>query len=336
MPGKVEHERLAKAGIDVYTSPYDRVDCLENRGDLEALFNVLVDCRNASGVYPRFTLNTVLGNPDFDAIRDSKYQRFVHETLFDSYLHCHGEDLRPVWIQAMDEGIIRPQFHGREHLNVGLWLKDLRAGHSETRTAFEHGYFGHTTKTSSPRQSNYLAAFWPQSQGHVEDIKDIVEDGLNLFERQFGYRSRSFIPCNYVLPEALEAHTASIGVELIQGQRGQLRPASNGSTVSVRRSYTGERNEYGQFYSVRNVKFEPFEDPSRDWVASAMKEIKSAFFWGTPAVVSTHRVNYVSGMDIEHRDRNLRLLDTLLRRILATWPDVEFVSSDELISMMAD
>ena len=170
----------------------------------------------------------------------------------------------------------------------------------------------------------------------MDDIKDIIEDGLNLFERLFGYRSRSFIPCNYILPEALEAVIASLGIELIQGQRGQLRPSSDGSTVSVRRNYTGQRNKYGQLYSVRNVKFEPFEDPSRDWVASALREIKSAFFWGTPAIISTHRVNYVSGMDIRHRDRNLRLLDTLLRKILATWPDVEFASSDELISMMAD
>ena len=336
MPGRLEFEKLAETGIDVHTCPYDRIDTLEGKDDLEALFNLLTHHRSSTGLSPRFTFNAVLGNPDFDAIRDSGFEHFFHEDLFESYCHYHGEDLRAVWAQAMDEKLIRPQFHGREHLNVGLWLKDLKAGRLETKMAFNSNYYGHTTRTSSPRQSNYLAAFWPQSQSHFDEIKDIVEDGLNLFEKLFGYRSRSFIPCNYVLPEALEAETASFGIELIQGQRGQLQPSADGSSVSKRRSYTGQRNKHGQLFSVRNVKFEPFEDLSHDWVASALKEIKSAFFWGTPAIISTHRANYVSGMDLKNRDRNLRLLDTLLRKILVAWPDVEFVSSDDLIPMMAD
>lgn len=334
MPGQAEFERLAACGIDVRTCPYDRLDCLESKGDLEALFNVLVSHRNASGQSPRFTFNTILGNPDFDAIRDCGFQKFHREDLFESYLHRHGEDLRPVWKKAMGERLIHPQFHGREHLNVRLWLTDLKAGQPDTLAAFSQGYYGHRTRTSSSMQRNYLAAFWPQSEEHFDELAEIVEDGLNVFEALFGYRSRSLVPCNYVLPAALEELTAKLGVRMIQGQRGQLRPSLDGSAVSVRRGYTGLLNEYGQFYSVRNVKFEPFEDPSRDWVASAMNEIKSTFFWGTPAIMSTHRVNYVGGIDIKHRDRNLRLLDALFNRILATWPDVEFVSSDELIPLM--
>jgi hypothetical protein len=65
-----------------------------------------------------------------------------------------------------------------------------------------------------------------------------------------------------------------------------------------------------------------------------MREIKSAFFWRTPAIISTHRVNYASGMDIKNRDNNLKLLEMLLQNILRTWPDVEFVTSDELISII--
>ena len=336
MPGKLEYESLAAKGIDVHTCLYDRIDTLECKDDLEALFNVLIQHRNSAGVSPRFTFNSILGNPDFDAILDSGFQQFFHENLFESYCHYHGEDLKPVWVRAMEEQLIRPQFHGREHLNVGLWLRDLKAGRPETKTAFAHNYYGHTTRTSSPLQKNYLAAFWPHSQSHFDEIKVVVEDGLNLFEKMFGYRSQTFIPCNYVLPMALEAVTATLGVRLIQGQRGQIRPSTDGSSLSIRRSFTGQRNKYGQFYSVRNVRFEPFEDLSRDWVGSALNEIKSAFFWGTPAIISTHRVNYVSGMEQDNRDRTLRLLDTLLRKILEAWPDVEFASADELIPMIAD
>lgn len=334
MPGRSQFEVLERSGIDVHTNPYDQLDCLENKDDLEALFNVLASYKNSSGQSPRFTFNTILGNPDFQAIREAEFQEFFRKDLFESYLLAYGEDLRPVWEQAMNERLIRPQFHGREHLNVGLWLSDLRAGHTETRTAFSQNYYGHRTSTSAANQKNYLAAFWPQSSGHLVEIEGIIKDGLDLFEKFFGYRSKSFIPCNYILPEALEAVTAELGVELIQGQRGQLLPSSDGSIVGMRRNFTGERNAYGQFYSVRNVRFEPFEAPSRDWVATAMREIKAAFFWRSPAIVSTHRANYVGSMSVRHRDQNLRLLSTLLENVLKRWPDVEFACTDELIPML--
>jgi hypothetical protein len=136
------------------------------------------------------------------------------------------------------------------------------------------------------------------------------------------------------MPAELEAVIAENGVELIQGQRGQIQPSRDGSELFIRRRHTGQLGRKGQLYSVRNVSFEPFEDASRDWVATALEEIRGAFFWGTPAIISTHRVNYVGGIDIENRDRNLKLLGKFLRKILDTWPDIEFISSDELIPIM--
>jgi hypothetical protein len=334
VPGLQCRQRLTDSGLDVTSSRYDLLDCLESRSDLEQLFNVLDRHRGNNGRAPRFTMNMILGNPDFEAIRQSNFEEYAFEDLFETYRRHHGENLQPVWERASTEGLIRPQFHGREHLNVDLWLHDLRAGHHDARIAFDHGYFGLETQTSSARQKHYLAAYWPTSASHFRSIMAIAEDGLDRFERLFGYRSRSFIACNYVLPGGLEAILGEKGVELIQGQRGQLCPSSDGSQLPIRRSYTGQRNRTRQLYSVRNVNFEPFEDPSRDWVTSAMREIKSAFFWRTPAIISTHRVNYASGMDIKNRDNNLKLLEMLLQNILRTWPDVEFVTSDELISII--
>lgn len=336
MPGLNARRKLEKLGLDVSSNRYNLLDCLENRNDLENFLSVLEDHRSAAGKAPRFTMNMILGNPNFEAIRAANFEEYIHEDLFESSRRCYGEELQPVWRQGMADGLIRPQFHGREHLNVGLWLDDLRAGHRDTRLAFDHGYFGLATQTSSPRQKSYLAAYWPTSATHFRDIETIVKSGLDLFEELFGYRSRSFIACNYVCPDKLESALFEKGVKLIQAQRGQLCPSSDGSKVSIRRFHTGQRNRIGQFYSVRNVRFEPFQDVSRDWVASAMHEIKSAFFWRTPAIVTTHRVNYVGSMDVKHRDRSLRLLDSLLHNIRETWPDVEFVTSDELLSIIED
>ena len=68
----------------------------------------------------------------------------------------------------------------------------------------------------------------------------------------------------------------------------------------------------------------------RDWVDSCLNDIRIAFAWRNPAVIGTHRVNYIGGIDRSNRDRGLRELSALLTAILKKWPDVEFMSSEQL------
>ena len=49
-----------------------------------------------------------------------------------------------------------------------------------------------------------------------------------------------------------------------------------------------------------------------------------------PAIVSTHRINYVGGVSTENRDRGIEILTTYLDKVLQKWPDVKFMSSAEL------
>ncbi|MDH3380493.1 MAG: hypothetical protein OEQ39_26550 [Gammaproteobacteria bacterium] len=323
---------MQRRGVCLDSSPYDRLDSLENRADLEMLFDLLEGYRDQTNNRPIFTFNTVMGNPDFEAIRAGDFAEYSRESLWESYRRYRGQDLQQVWNNAISESLIRPQFHGREHLNIRVWMEDLRNNYAETRIAFDQDYYG-IKRPSTSGQRKYLAANWPVSPEHLEEIQEIVVDGMVKFEEVFGFPSKTFIPCNYVLPRDLESTLKNNGIELIQGTRGQLEPTATGK-VSIRRSFTGQRNALGQWYSIRNVMFEPFEDQSKDWVASALAEIGESFFWRKPAIVQTHRVNYVSGMDVGHRDRSLRLLHRLLKSILDTWPDVEFMSSDQLLEAL--
>lgn len=325
---------LARHGLQLEASAYHRLDCIESGADLEHLFNLLTAFRDHTGRPPVFTFNTILGNPDFDAIKANDFRTYVYEPFLKSYSRYRGEDLQAVWQSAIRERILQPQFHGREHVNVDLWMRDLQHGHHETRQAFAYNYYGLSTTTSAHGQRKYLAAHWPAGKGHLENIQSAVIDGLRLFEATFGFPSRSFIACNYVWPDELEATVAKRGVKLLKGQRGQIRPSANGEKIGIRRPYTGQHNRFGQWYAVRNVRFEPFEDAGKDWVGSALGQIGDAFLWGKPALVSTHRVNYVGGMDLGHRDRSLRLLKDLIEKILSRWPDAEFISADELIEVM--
>lgn len=334
MPSTEAYERLQAAGISVDRSRYDKLDCLENRDDFQALMNIIERNRDETGRPAIFTFNTVMGNPDFQAIEATEFSQFHHQDLFESYRQYHGEDLTNDWCQAMSEQLIRPQYHGCEHLNVSLWMSDLRSGYIETKTAFDNNFYGLTTVTSSPRQNNYLAAFWAESESQLKYAKQRLELGMSLFKDAFGFRSSTFIPCNFILPAELEYVLDSHGVNLIQGQRGQFVPEPMGGAGYIRRAYTGKRSLFGPQYSVRNVVFEPFESSKIDWVAKALWEIGESFLFRRPAIVSTHRVNYVSGMSRPHRNRSLQLLDRLLGSIRKRWPDVEFITSDELVALM--
>lgn len=335
MPGLKAYESLLKYGFPVDCSPYDRLDCLETEDDLQALFNLIDAHRDASGRPAIFTFNTVMGNPDFEAIKRDGYSRFHHLHFFDSYEEYNGERLESVWRDAMENKLMRPQFHGREHINSVLWLKDLAAGNKETRLAFKHRFCGLNTQTGSPYQKHYRAAYWPDSLEHLNEISRIVVDGLDQFKHTFGYSSKTFIACNYVWPDALETLLAEYGVEMLQGQRGQIcpDPEQNGKP-HIRRHFTGQMNGLGQLYSVRNVLFEPHSDSTVDWVDKACKQISNAFLLRKPAVMTTHRVNYVSGMSTTNRDRNLGFLQQLLSRLKSRWPTIEFTTSDELARAM--
>ena len=337
MPNRLAWERLLAVNIPVDQSRYNSLDCLETCEDFQLLMNLIDNHRDCRGRPAAFTFNTVMGNPDFEAIEESGFESFKHQHLFDSYRRYHGQDLEPLWRHAIDSKLIRPQLHAREHLNSPLWMRALESGHPETRLAFAHRFYGLKTKTGSPNQKDYLAACWADSPADFEAICRITLEGSELFERTFGYRSKTFIACNYVWPEALEHTVSEAGVTMLQTQRGHLQPDfQRGGCTRIRRHYTGQKNRYGQHYSVRNVLFEPYLDAEGDWVDRALSEIKQAFLFNKPAIVCSHRINYVSSMDLKHRDRSLRQLDRLLTQVRQRWPDVEFTTSDELSDLMQE
>lgn len=330
MPSIRAYENLLHKGIKVDQSLYDRLDTLEHKADLSNLLEVLAGVRDMHGRPALFTLNTVLANPDFEKIKEDNYQRYHYELFFDSYQRYYGEDLMPLWKDGILSGLIRPQFHAREHINTSLWMKDLSAGHPETRIAFEAGFFGLKTVTSSACQKHYLAAYWSENPMDMLQKSLIIKDGLDLFKSTFGYNSSSLIACNYIWPVEMEVEFERYGIRYLQGQRAQMAPQMvNGACRSLYRR-TGQDNPHGQYYLVRNCLFEPYSDRQKDWVSSCLQEISNSFFWNTPAILSTHRINYVSNLNIENRDNNLNLLKELLFEILKRWPEVEFMSSDSL------
>jgi len=86
---------------------------------------------------------------------------------------------------------------------------------------------------------------------------------------------------------------------------------------------------------VRNVVFEPTRDPNFNAEDFAMRQIEVAFRMKKPANISSHRVNFSGHISPVNRTMGLAALKGLLDKIVARWPEVEFISAGELAKMIA-
>ena len=53
-----------------------------------------------------------------------------------------------------------------------------------------------------------------------------------------------------------------------------------------------------------------------------------------PAIISSHRVNYIGSLEPSNRSHGLHQLKKLLKQIVNKWNDVEFMTSAELGELM--
>lgn len=175
-----------------------------------------------------------------------------------------------------------------------------------------------------------MEAYDWDSPEDIPDQKKVIADGLGIFKETFGEVSKSFIAPCYNWDPSIEPLLKEHGVEWIQGIQSQLIPTGTFDHYTRLRHSFGETNTLGLKYNVRNCVFEPSMAANRDWVNSCLAQITSAFHWNKPAVICSHRINFIGFIDKKNRDRGLKDLDQLLKTIIKKWPDVQFISTDEL------
>lgn len=127
MASKQTYDSLIQRGIRLDQWSYNKYDSLASESDLSALFDVLCSVKDKNGNHAKITANTIVANPDFDKIKESGYLSYHYEPFTETlkkYPNHSGSF--ELWKQGMDAKIFRPQFHGREHLNVNRWMKALK------------------------------------------------------------------------------------------------------------------------------------------------------------------------------------------------------------------
>lgn len=321
-----------KAGYEIDNNPFLKYDSIESSDDLDALFEMLIRIKDSNGSHPIFTANTNTSNPDFDKIEASGFQKYYPELFTKTYESYPGrERCFEIINQGLHDKIFFPQFHGREHLNVSRWMKNLKSGDSNTRFAFRNRMFDISTDHIRLGSNSYMDALRYENEEELKDIKDSLREGLIQFEHAFGYRSLSFTAPRYTWSSNLEAYLKELGILFIQSRSYQNIPLGDDINKFQKAiNYTGKKNNYDQIYLTRNVFFEPCASEKIDWPGKALKEIKSAFLWKKPAIICSHRVNYVGSIFEENRSKNLKQLKLLLTTVLKEYPDVEFMDSKSL------
>jgi hypothetical protein len=325
-------EQLSKKGYPVFEGAYCKYDSLESNEDVSALFEVLASVKDMQGNPAVITANNIVANPDFEKIKASGYQQFYFEPFTDSYqkypAHHRVFDL---YQQGIKAGVFWPQYHGREHVNVSRWLKALQAQKTHVLDAFAHHMFSMHAPTQPHYFNAYMDAMDCDTTADLLSTSQIVAEGLAMFEKIWGFPSRSFIAPCYIWHTQHEQKLATLGVQYLQGLLIQQQPVLKSGTVYKQKyHFTGNTNCFGQRYLVRNAFFEPTPYPNTNWVDDCLYRIQTAFRWGKPAIVSTHRLNFIGHLYPENREKNLRQFKQLLHTITKKWPKVEFVSTDEL------
>lgn len=312
---------------------YTNYDTLASKVDFEVLFDTLKKFKDVNGNHPKITAVSVVANPDFEKIKANNFNEYYYEP-FTKTLDRYGlDDAFKMWQLGVKENLFVPQFHGREHLNVAVWLRDLQNGHKDTRVAFEHQCWGYANE--NPLGIDYQAAFDLEFKKDIISQKKAVDEGLALFEKLHGYKADFFVPPNGPFNNQLEETAANRGIKYMSASKIQKEPQGQGK-IKTKFHWLGQTNSYGQKYITRNCFFEPSCEGTVLGVERCISEVELSFKYNKPAIISSHRLNYISSLNENNRKKSISELDRLLKIILVKWPEVEFLTSSELGSLISN
>lgn len=338
MPSREVYEECQKAGYHADQIEYEKYDSLASEEDLEQLFDMLKSFKDIHGNHPVITANALVANPDFEKILESDFKHYFFEPITETFKrYPNHENSFNLWQKGVKEGVFFPQSHGREHLNVSKFMRALNRRDKDAIFAFNHRMPGAMTRGNMSVGHPHIRALEYYDINDKQNKLEIILEGLDMFEEMFGYRSESFIPPNYLWSNDFDEAMSQHGVRFYQGNR-KMKEIRPGRKSVIHRRSLGEKNTYKQRYLVRNVLFEPAlqKNMKADYVQKCLSDIRASFRMNKPAIICSHRINYVGYLVEENRDRTLSMLNYILKSIQKEWPETEFLNSVQLGNMIAN
>ena len=322
-----------KNGYPVEKCGFSMYDCFESEKDLQRLCEVLSGIKDKKGNSPTFSLLFNPANPDYEKIARADFSAYFYEPFTSTAKRYTGSsNILHEYKAAIDKKLLIPEFHGREHLYPLRWLRKLQEGTSVEHLAFKHRFFGFSPLYYPALSKSYRPAFDLDKKEDLNFQEVAIREGIQLIKETLDYKPNYFVAPDGPFNNSLEKVLHEEGIKYIGTSRMQQEPRGNGKTKR-KWHYLGQSNKHGQLYITRSAYFEPI-NPQRA-VDHCMGQISQAFNAQLPAVISTHRANYVGGIEESNRDNGLQNLDLLLKSILKKWPEAEFMSSSELGNLIS-
>lgn len=316
----------------------------ESATEIESLSELLrnyIDVRGHPAILTAYITTTL---PDFDSIAESGFKTYV---FYPTYRD--RPDIVKAWLDGRKLGVFRLGFHGRDHFNCEAWLTYLREGNEYFLEGFREGKVryreGGKEMMKRLPQLQYFAreyingATFPSIPIPLDKQDQIIKDGVTAFRDMFGFRPTVFTAPGYCFDKSTEQAVLNNEMFCIETASQQTVAIDAYGYPISRRLHWGEKLAGGEIsVLIRNAHYEPdwgefgWSESSEESVKANQKialiEIGRAFRRGEPAILSTHAENYVGKS--EKVLLNLKGLDALLSQIIARWPNVHFISSDEV------
>lgn len=292
---------------------------------------VLVRHEDPVGHPACMTIGVLLAIPDCTAMSRMGGQNYVRQTLLDPQHAVIREAL-----QAGEQcGCFSLQLHGLEHLWPESLMAAAKDGKPEVCDWLRAGLGWHTEALPGELQSRWTdASVLPSRELAVSDIEDAVSQEVSFFSEVFGRVPRVVVPPTFIWNATVERAWAAQGVSVVMtpgrrltGRDADARPAMSDCSNIL----NAQRGEGGVCYLVRDIYFEPALGHR---VAGIIAQIEHRIGLGRPALLETHRFNFVrSELDCAV---SLNELDVLFRAVREKWPTTRFMSSERLADMLSE
>jgi len=317
---------------DLSLNNYQSLDCLETDADIVNLSSTLSSFIDKNGNPACFTINYVTENPNFEKIKQNNLTEFVGELSTETYQKSlNSKNVISLLQNGESAKVFNIELHAKEHINSTQWLNCAK-NIDYCKWAFEHYMIG----VDSNKYNNLDVYNITNTNIKIEDN---ISTACNNFKNIFNKQPQSFVASCYISNKNVESALKRNNINFIQTMHTPSVCKRN-AKLKPRLVFMGQRSKYNQIYTTRNVFFETSKDyllnkTPEEAALKAFNEIKSIFKQKSPAVICSHRVNYVSSIDNENAKFGNEALSILLKLLTDNYNDIEFMSSTQLAHEIA-
>ncbi len=287
---------------------------------LAALERCLSAVTDHSGHSACITLGLTLSVPDAVRLRADDGHHYHARWLDDPAFTGQLAALRA----GIEHGVFDPQLHGSAHYWPPALL--LAAQDDPAVRDWLLGESHETEQLPGALQSRWTdASILPSRPLDSELQRTAVHEEVDAYRRIFGRDPYVVVPPTFVWNAGVEQAWADAGVRCVitPGRRYTQRNAQGQPDTVDRVMHNAGQGAGAIRYLVRDLYFEPSLGHRAESTLDAMVRQLAL---GRPCLLEMHRFNFTES----HRDNSLAELARLLQLSLQRFPQLRFLSSEEL------